>query len=246
MRDGAAIASALDGYRSGKGWKFRCPIHNDNTPSASIRDDGLVTCFAGCARAEVCARLDELGFVDDESKSTVSPEDIVANEAQRIAAARQMWTDALDDAPYIASYLKSRGVTLAVPPIMKRWRRGFITPLQLLDGTITAVHTKISYGKGLNWGAMYGGAVKLAPPLNGEIGLAESVFDALSATQITGVPAGLSAALRVLARLICRRTWSGSHYFQITMKRGAPPRRTQNKITAGGVLPPGYGHRRRT
>ena len=52
MRNGAAIASALGGRPYNKGWMFCCPCHDDRTPSASIRYDGLVTCFAGCHREQ--------------------------------------------------------------------------------------------------------------------------------------------------------------------------------------------------
>jgi hypothetical protein len=51
------IAAALGGRHNGKGWSFCCPCHDDRVPSASIRNDGLVTCFAGCPRAEVTAEL---------------------------------------------------------------------------------------------------------------------------------------------------------------------------------------------
>jgi len=192
MRDGAAIAATLGGRRAGKGWAFCCPCHADRTASCSIRDDGLVTCFAGCERREVYARLDELGFPDDEKFVAVSAEDIAASEAQRITEARRMWDDAVyggdHQTEYVAYYLKSRGVILPVPPVLRRWKRGFIARLINLDGSVTAVHTKESYGKGLSWGVMKRGAVQLAPPRDGELGLAESIFDALSATQLTGVP----------------------------------------------------------
>jgi putative DNA primase/helicase len=46
---------------SGKGWKARCPAHDDTTPSLSIAegDDGriLVWCFAGCAAKEITSAL---------------------------------------------------------------------------------------------------------------------------------------------------------------------------------------------
>src|SRR5262245_22319388 len=69
MRKGAAIAATLGGRRNGKGWSFCCPCHDDRNPSASIRDDALVTCFAGCDRKEVLAALGKLGFTDDGSRA---------------------------------------------------------------------------------------------------------------------------------------------------------------------------------
>jgi hypothetical protein len=64
MRDGAAITARLGGRRRGGSWMFRCPVHDDRNPSCSLRDDGLVTCFAGCPRQQVEAALDALGFPD--------------------------------------------------------------------------------------------------------------------------------------------------------------------------------------
>ena len=75
MRDGAAIGAARGGRRNGKGWSFCCPCHDDHEPSCSIRDDGLVTCFAGCPRAEVLAALDALGFTDDQRTTIIRPDD---------------------------------------------------------------------------------------------------------------------------------------------------------------------------
>jgi hypothetical protein len=75
VRDGAAIAAALGGSHYGKGWSFRCPCHDDRVASASIRNDGLVTWFAGCPRSEVLAALDALGFTDDYDGPITRQED---------------------------------------------------------------------------------------------------------------------------------------------------------------------------
>ena len=50
-----------DAKRSGKGWKARCPAHDDGDPSLSIHagDDGraLLKCHGGCSTAAVCNAL---------------------------------------------------------------------------------------------------------------------------------------------------------------------------------------------
>jgi len=186
MRDGAAIAARLGGRRASKGWLFCCPCHEDRTASCSIRDDGLLTCFAKCSRNAVAARLDELGFPDDGTGSSTPIKDDVPD---RVAYAAQMWSEALVDQPYVASYLLSRGITLPVPPVLRRWRKGYIAAMQRFDGVLTAVHTKGSNQKGKTYGWMTDAAVRLTP-LNGgsELGLAEGVEDALSATQLHGIP----------------------------------------------------------
>jgi len=55
-----SIARALKARRSGGGWMAKCPAHDDNNPSLSIRDaDGkvLLHCHAGCGQREVIEAL---------------------------------------------------------------------------------------------------------------------------------------------------------------------------------------------
>ncbi len=119
MRDGQKIANALGGERNSKGWSFRCPCHDDVKPSASIRGiDGLVTCFAGCERKDVLAKLDELGFPDDEHR-TVDKAAGRANVAAAQRRAQELWgkIGQLRGDPnfFIAPYLREeRGITLPV------------------------------------------------------------------------------------------------------------------------------------
>ena len=199
MRDIAAIVARRDGRRSGRWWMFLCPCHgNVDTPSASISPTGYLHCFRGCSHDEIGAALDALGLVDDGEPSELDYEKLAADEAARIAKAQQMWADACalpeeHSTPYVAYYLKSRGITLPVPPDLKRysdWRgKGFIAKLTNIGGLLTSVHTKVPGPKGgWNHGPPRHGAVQLFPPRDGEIGIAESVFDALSATQLFGVP----------------------------------------------------------
>lgn len=58
----AQLLGCLKGVkRSGKGWKARCPAHDDHNPSLSVRDavNGgvLIHCFAGCPPEQVCNSL---------------------------------------------------------------------------------------------------------------------------------------------------------------------------------------------
>src|SRR5262249_11995028 len=122
MRDGAAIAAARNGRRYSGGWMFRCPCHNDHKPSASIRDDGLVTCFAGCSRADVSTALDALGFTDDDRITTVAWTD---DSEKRIRKAQEdwAWSEKLtrpEDVEFVEWYLRSRGITLPIPAVLRR------------------------------------------------------------------------------------------------------------------------------
>src|SRR5262245_22802561 len=171
MRDGAAIVATLGGRRGSKGWSFCCPCHPDRVASCSIRDDGLLTCFAGCPRASIAARLDELGFPDDgQSRTTPIADDVPA----RVSAARKMWKNALGrqiDTEAVASYLRSRRITLPVPTVMRRWKNGFIAAVQRRDLEIIAVHAKTPGRKGITYGWTADGAVRLAEPEGEELGL---------------------------------------------------------------------------
>ncbi len=55
------LAAALGGRRNGRGWRARCPAHNDHTPSLDIdQADGgklLVKCRAGCSQEAVLEAL---------------------------------------------------------------------------------------------------------------------------------------------------------------------------------------------
>jgi putative DNA primase/helicase len=192
VRDGAAIAAALDGRHNGKGWSFRCPCHDDRVASASIRNDGLITCFAGCPRAEVLAALDALGFTDNDGPTTITRAE---DYEERIRKAQAGWAFAVEklsrnvDAEFVEWYLRSRGITLPVPAVLRRVPLGWIIAcVQQRDGVVTAIQLKSLGGRRITRGWLGGGAVQLAPPCDGELGLAEGVETALSVTQLHGVP----------------------------------------------------------
>jgi putative DNA primase/helicase len=198
MRDGAAIAARLGGRRSSKGWSFCCPCHSDRVASCSVRDDGLLTCFAGCPRKDLGAALDALGFPDDGQASTTRIKDDVP---ERVAAAAEMWKDALDDPNYVGAYLRTRGIVLPVPKALRRYRRGYIAAVQRFDGVLTAVQTKGTSQKGKTYGWLTDGAVRLMPITKGELGLAEGVESALSATQLHGIPCWAVLGARRLEKI---------------------------------------------
>src|SRR5262245_57807599 len=60
------IADALDGIKSGDGWKARCPAHNDSNPSLSVSEGAngkvLFNCKAGCTQEAVIDGLRRLGL----------------------------------------------------------------------------------------------------------------------------------------------------------------------------------------
>jgi hypothetical protein len=64
---GGALAKALGGQKSGKGYMARCPAHDDQNPSLSITDssDGkiLMHCHAGCSQHDVINALRARGVL---------------------------------------------------------------------------------------------------------------------------------------------------------------------------------------
>jgi len=196
MRDGSAIAAALGGRRTSRGWEFPCPCHETHHNSAIIFDSGVLYCHAKCDPRDIAAALDERDLRDDGKTVKVDYEKIARDDAAAIARARWMWENALhgdEHTPYVAYYLRSRGITRPVPPVLRRkYGSAFLAAVQQLDGSIVAVQDKYPRDrpdiKGRNTGRMRRGAVQLAPPVNGELGLTEGVEDALSVIQMFGVP----------------------------------------------------------
>ena len=85
--------------------------------------------------------------------------------------------------------LELRSISLPAPSCLRSYMmNGIMACVQQLDGMITAVHCKEIYQKGKTYGLLGRGAVQLASPMHGELGLAEGVETALSATELTGKP----------------------------------------------------------
>jgi hypothetical protein len=160
-----------------------------------------VTCFAGCARADVLAALDALGFADDSSITTVTWAD---DCEKRIRKAQEdwAWSEKLTrsvDVEFVEWYLRSRGITLPVPAVLRRAGLGaYIVCVQRLDGVVTAIQIKSLGHTPITRGWLGRGAVQLAPPCDGELGLAEGVESALSATQLHGIPCWATLGARRL------------------------------------------------
>ena len=123
------IARACGGAKkTGKGVTFRCPCHEDRTPSCSvIKGDHaiIVRCFAGCDKFDVLDALRGMGFTlslrerdarekRDLSQVISAKRVIVDHDSQmRTMLARKLWADAKDAwGSRVESYLLSRGLTL--------------------------------------------------------------------------------------------------------------------------------------
>jgi len=133
----AIIAERLGAVsRSGQWWRCRCPVHNSTRATLALRDglSGLILhCHAGCARAEVLARLQQLGlFGQDAAAAPIDPavaechRKLEKHELQRrIAKALYLWRHetAPPDGTAIERYWTVRGLAgLPIPPTVRAAR----------------------------------------------------------------------------------------------------------------------------
>lgn len=223
MRDGRAIAAALGGKRFKTSWKFRCPLHKDNRPSAVIRDDGLITCFAGCSREALKSKLDEMGFLDDGVQKRATPEEIAKYRNDAKEDALKLWDDwsANKNTDVVAGYLKSRGITIPVPNIVRRFRvNGWIAPIQDLSGEMIGVQFRVPGQTCQTLGNVTGGALHLAKCEGSDLGIAEGFETALSAMQMVEMPVWCSCGAKNMHEMEIPKNVQRIHIFVENDKTG--------------------------
>lgn len=208
------IVESLNGtWRQNKGMCC-CPAHDDRTPSLSVtlgRKAILFHCFAGCSNDEVIAALDRQGV---RSRDLFDGSGAVAADRLEKRAfnsnARRLWhsATAISDSP-AEVYLAQRGILRASDQLryLQRTPLGPRGAVQFLPAMLAAVTTDVGViavhrtfldsGSGRlagferpkrALGSLGCGAVRLAPPAAGRLGLAEGIESALSAMQLFGVP----------------------------------------------------------
>lgn len=120
-----AIAKAFGGRRVGAGWSARCPSHDDQSPSLSLRDSGdgkvLVHCHAGCTQGSVITVLKQRGLwpngvstasdlklINTPTKLSNSNSDVL----RRKRRAQEIWNASIPvPGTLVQAYLESRGIT---------------------------------------------------------------------------------------------------------------------------------------
>jgi putative DNA primase/helicase len=195
----------------GQSWLGPGPGHSrrDRSLSVTIAPDGkpLIYSFAG---DDFRACADHLGI------ELGSPAPAARRSWTRLPPpplpdprAVQMWREARKDGEAVAAYLRSRGITLDVPPSLRQsvelvhGRMAVPTMVAAVEGSdrrVLAVQTlRLTWDarqapvglKRITTGKLYDGAVRLAAA--GEVlGLAEGVETGLSALQLSGVPVWVS------------------------------------------------------
>lgn len=132
------IACALSNgkpERNGDGYSCKCPVHNDNKPSMSIKDDGnndvIVNCFTGCDFKEIKDTLRKMGILPEwkpEGKKEQKAEKKAEPEVPKEETAKQeekesfIWKGAgKDGLEHIQKYFAGRGIVLDPMPVCFRW-----------------------------------------------------------------------------------------------------------------------------
>lgn len=208
------IVESLDGTWCRNKGMCRCPAHDDRTPSLSVtlgRKAILFHCFAGCSNEEVIAALERQGV---RSRDLFDGSGAVTVDRQEKSAfgsnARRLWHSAMAISGSPAEgYLAQRGISRASDQLryLERTPLGPREAVQLLPAMLAAVTTDMGIiaihrtfldlgtGKLADFdrpkralGSLSCGAVRLAPPTAGRLGLAEGIESALSAMQLFGIP----------------------------------------------------------
>lgn len=208
------VVEALGGTWSRKDGMCRCPAHADRTPSLSVsigQRAVLLHCFAGCTNEEVLGALANHGIrLADLFNGARGPIEAPRREETASRNAQRLWreAEALAGSP-AATYLASRAITvmssdLRFHPRMPLGPKGSVRFLPAMvaavrnDAEILALHRTFldpETGRLAGFdqpkralGASGSGAVRLAFPRGGRLGLAEGIETGLSALQLFGIP----------------------------------------------------------
>jgi hypothetical protein len=205
MTDARAVALALGARQQGNGWMARCVVHDDRSPSMSIKDGDLpgrvlFKCFAGCQSSDIVTELRRRGILDAPSERGLRSvrmfvERPVEHHPDPYAIAK--WKSSRPGDSILDQYFYNRGIDPPVPPSLRATNGpAMVAAVQAPDGTVIAVQTTKLTSRAtraqvvmprITVGALGLGAVRLAKA--GEVlGLAEGVESGLSAMQINGIP----------------------------------------------------------
>jgi hypothetical protein len=226
MTPAAMVARVLGGRRAGRWWSCRCPVHDDDSPSLSLRDGDrrlIIKCWAGCDPRDVLAELRRRGLLACRAEYPPPMASVTRTDdaTRRIEIARRIWGEARDaQRSPVAVYLAGRGVNLA-PPASLRWvpclRRpdGMSGPAMVAridgpDGALIGVHrTWLDRGPDGSWrrrdratlGRAAGGAVRLGPAAVTLL-IGEGIETTLSGIVATGLPGWAALSTSGLVAMI--------------------------------------------
>lgn len=227
-RLGRHIVEQLGGRWHPRGAMCRCPVHDDRTPSLSVRPGNrqlLFHCFAGCDTADVISALRDRGLLDHHAEPAPAcgrDRPGVTGRGNGSAAAR-LWDEARSIRGSPAElYLLNRGLPStsasfryhALTPYGRGsdaiFRPALIAAVRDESGLVAVHRTFVDPGTGKlaelpipkrALGTLGSGAVRLAPVSDGVLGLAEGIESALAATILTGIPCWATLGTERFARV---------------------------------------------
>jgi putative DNA primase/helicase len=212
MINAAELAQALKGRRAGRGWKARCPAHEDRTPSLSISagNGGMVLfkCHAGCPQGQVIDALRERGLWNTDVHSRPRLHVVQTqrdDDMSRVNYARSIWNTGVDPRDTVAeAYLASR--KLFLPPELSGtvlrfhpacpWEGGTAPCMiaafrSIKDNSVTGIHRirldqpeRWPKGERMMLGIITGSAVKLDPVLGTSLVIGEGIETCMAARQL--------------------------------------------------------------
>jgi putative DNA primase/helicase len=212
------VIRVLGGHRSGSTLMVRCPAHQDQNPSLSIRKkDGriLVHCHAGCDQVQVITALRELGLWEDDDHNCKQLRPSASSgpdrlDGERTMAALNIWRFTKPgNGTLVETYLQSRGLIIPLPRILRfhaglKHPSGDKWPAMVAPVTRGNHHAPVAIhrtfltfdgtGKApaapqkMMFGPCRGGAVRLAP-LSEALMVGEGIETCLAAMQATGIAA---------------------------------------------------------
>lgn len=225
----AEIAKALGG--NGRSGMCCCPVHEDRTPSLSLKDGKrgrlLVHCFAGCDPHLVLEKLRNLGLLEDSARNkykTYSHANLSKVRHVRSSTyALEIWKRSFPaEKTLVEKYLRSRGYKKSIPstlrfhPSLKHTPTGMVLPAMIGGvcvaggNSIVAIHRTYLTAKGdkisgshakMCLGSVRGGAVQLAPA--GEVlAVTEGIETALSVMLATQIPTWAALSAGGIEKLI--------------------------------------------
>jgi putative DNA primase/helicase len=208
------LVESLGGTWRGTKGMCCCPAHADRTPSLSVtlgRQAILFHCFAGCTNeavlAAVAGRATGLRELFDGSSALAdsrAPKESLNANAVRLwrsacalggtAAERYLTRRGIDERSRDLRYL---GRTPLGPRDNVQFRAAMLAAVRSDEGVIAIHRTFLDPRSGKiaqitmpkrALGSLQRGAVRLAMPRGGRLGLAEGIETALAATQLFGIP----------------------------------------------------------
>lgn len=223
----AELASALGGVREGRGWRCHCPSHGGR--SLVVADDDrklLVHCFGGCGWQDVFAALRSQGLIGQllsdldpdqdngqfHNQKKASAEAEIEKIARAVARARDLYRRSKPaNATPVETYLRSRGSTLPIPPVLRflrycphrngKYYPAMVAPIVNVHGELIASHNTFLKPDGSGKadlpkeeqretvGPFKGGTVRLSPHRpNTELLIGTGIETTIAAIQLFELP----------------------------------------------------------